>query len=304
MKELTGSYYQGNYIWGIAMNLAWNELCDKIIGDKVELEDGVGAELVNLFNLKTFDENLIRKDSYLAEAGFGPETARQIAETLTKRFPEKPIDLIENLSVGEEDIICYGYLHKGFDHYADFIETEMSFNGIGVKGFTNKENPGIGVQVVLYRNEDNFILKLLSANEAEEIILIKGFEKNNIQDLIEFLEKSNGKRFSGLNKEDELLIPNIQLQHFRRYEELIGAKLKNKDLIIQIMEEQINFKLDYQGAQVDVEAILVMTRGGFMPKKLILDKPFWLMVKETDKELPYLVLKVENEAILEPIIGS
>ncbi len=33
-----GSYYKGNYVWGGAMNLAWNDLNENIVGEKLKLD--------------------------------------------------------------------------------------------------------------------------------------------------------------------------------------------------------------------------------------------------------------------------
>lgn len=33
-----GSYFKGNYVWGGAMNLTWNELNDNILHEKLQLK--------------------------------------------------------------------------------------------------------------------------------------------------------------------------------------------------------------------------------------------------------------------------
>ena len=36
-SNYTGSSFGGNYVWSAAMNLAWNELNDNILGEKLKL---------------------------------------------------------------------------------------------------------------------------------------------------------------------------------------------------------------------------------------------------------------------------
>ncbi len=303
--ELTGSDYQGNYIWSIAMNLAWNELCDHVLGKKVIFEDQTGADLVALFNQQLFHRNVVGEDTCLAKSGYGIHTVHRILQELAERFPEQSTDLLVSISLEVNELLCYAYLQKSFVHWSAFVEVPVSFLGKPVKGFSPKGQPGQGVQLVMYQDADNFVVRLLSADELEQIILIKGFADVGHEELLGFLKKVTSRAFPELGPEDRLLIPNIHFQHTRSYDELIGAKVKDEDLFLRIMKEQIKFSLDYQGARVENEAVLVMARGGFDdPKQLIFDKPFWLAMKRMDQDLPYLILRVENEVIMEPITNS
>ncbi len=299
--DLTGSDYRGNYIWSIAMNLAWNELCDNILKGKAFFEDDQGGQLVELFNQQLFTIDVAGRDSCLARSGYGPEIKSTIMKELAERFPGKSVDILSDIDLMPEEVLCYGYLLKSFSHLETFVESKMTFLDTKVKAFKPKGLPGRGVQVVLYNDADNFVVRLLSANEEEQIILIKGFNDVDRGELMTFVQKVKSREFPRLEGEDRLLIPNILLKHHRSYESLIGAKIKDTDLIIRIMQEQINFSLDYRGARLENEAVLLMARGLPMPKRLIFDKPFWLVMKRMDQDLPYMVLRAENAAVLEPI---
>jgi hypothetical protein len=63
-----------------------------------------------------------------------------------------------------------------------------------------------------------------------------------------------------------------------------------------VMFEKIKFKIDEKGAKVENEA-------GFMcgitsvrekrPKRLIVDEPFWIVMKQTGRN-PYFLLQINN----------
>ena len=59
--------------------------------------------------------------------------------------------------------------------------------------------------------------------------------------------------------------------------------------------------MDYQGARVENEAVIVMSRGFSVPKQLIFDEPFRIMIKEQEQSLPYLFLEVQNTKIMESL---
>jgi hypothetical protein len=60
-------------------------------------------------------------------------------------------------------------------------------------------------------------------------------------------------------------------------------------------DENIKLDIDNKGARVENEAVIIMSRGfGPMGLRLMLDKSFWLMMKQTDSDVPYLILGVNN----------
>ncbi len=67
------------------------------------------------------------------------------------------------------------------------------------------------------------------------------------------------------------------------------------------MVEGIKLKIDHKGAKVENEAVMILARGAVMPlkhtKNIILNQPFWVVMKEK-KNLPYFcayVVEPEEE---------
>lgn len=305
--SLTGSYFNENYIWAIGMQLAWNDLCENVINAKVDIstKNSAGRALFEQFNKRKFTNKALSENDYFVKSGFGQETVDQIREKLQEKFQARTTDSLSAISLLPSELICFSYLAKNFRHKVDFEEIEMMFKSTPVKGFTIPNDQNSGAKIIDYDDDDNFVIGLASRDELDEIYLIKGNDGASMDEILHFLRGATVSRGYPIHKLDVLQIPNVKIDYHRDYKELIGAELINrkiKPLFIAEMTEQIKLSMNYQGAVMENEAVILLTRGGRpIPKQLILDKPFWLIMKETNKKQPYLILRVENTTILETI---
>jgi hypothetical protein len=109
-----------------------------------------------------------------------------------------------------------------------------------------------------------------------------------------------------MGKEDMFMAPEIHLDLNRIYDGFVKKYLLNKkfeDYYISAMFENIKFDMDNKGARVENEAVIVATLGGIAQdapkiKMLILDKPYWLIMKRADSQNPYFILGVKNTEIM------
>lgn len=305
--SLTGSHLDENYIWAIGIQLAWNDLCENVINAKIEIstDNSAGEALFEQLNKKKFTRKALSENDYFVKSGFGQNTIDQIREKLREKFQAKTTDSLSAITLLPSDLICFSYLAKNFRHKVDFKEIEMTFKSTPVKGFTIASDQNSGAKLIDYDNDDNFVIGLASRDELDEIYLIKGNDGASMNEILHFLRSAKVSKGSPINAIDVLQIPNINIDYHRDYTELIGAELINrkiKPLFIAQMTEQIKLSMNYQGAVMENEAMIFLSRGGPpRPKRLILDKPFWLIMKEANKKQPYLILRVENTSLLERI---
>ncbi|HOE55165.1 MAG TPA: hypothetical protein PLU05_00995 [Candidatus Cloacimonas acidaminovorans] len=69
----TGSKFHNNYIWGGAMNLAWNELIESFTSEPIELDTKDESTLKTLYclNNPVFSKADIDEASYYVRSGYG-----------------------------------------------------------------------------------------------------------------------------------------------------------------------------------------------------------------------------------------
>lgn len=287
------------------MQLCWNQLARELAQDSIQLEtqEPGAQELIKLFNKKAFDQSAVSPENIYTKSGYGPETLETIKQDMSRLFPDRSTDTLSDLFPELVDLICFSYLSKNFQHQSTFQEIEMQFLDLSVKGFSPEPPSTKGIEVIDYDNDDNFVLKLIASNDRDEIILVKGNEGASMEEILTFL--ANPPQSSPINIVDTVQIPTIRLDVARTYSELIGSKLTSKGdgyFVLSSMEEQIKLSLDDQGASVENEATMVFTRGlGPRPRNFILDRPFWLILKEESVQQPYLIVKVSHHSLLEKV---
>ncbi|MEA3295562.1 MAG: hypothetical protein U9Q27_00240, partial [Patescibacteria group bacterium] len=303
-----GSDYKGNYVWGGAMNLAWTELAENIIKEDIQLntQDKIALEMVSKLNNAPFSKNDLDEESYYVKSGYGQSIVDEINRESKKKFPSKSFGDLE-MSLNPTDIISYAYFLKEVEYETKFEKDTVSFNGQTVKGFiADNEAQRKNVKIIKYENDDKFIIKLQLKDKDDELILAKGYNMRNPQDVVNEINKNNKQYLSTIGESDRFKAPKLHLDHHRDYIELIGEYLTNKgftDYYIAQMFENIKFDMDEKGARVENEAIIVMHKDVMMepekPKNFILDKPYWAIMKRADSQNPYFILGVNNVELME-----
>jgi len=316
-NNYTGSDYKGNYVYGAAMNLAWNDLNDNILHEKLRLRtnDKIALEMVDKFNNAVFTKDDLDEASYYIKSGYGQKTVNAINKESKEKFPSKSFDNLD-LKLEDKDIISYAYFLKEVEYLIQFEKKDVLFKNKKVKGFYAKL-PGQknNVEILKYWDDDNFIIKLKLKDSDDELFLAKGFDMKNPKIIVDEINKYNENVLSTIAKEDKFEMPDLHLDHHREYKELIGKFLANEkfkpmgyedwDFFIKVMFENVKFDMNYKGARVENEAVIVISSWGSMtrePKKIkqfILDKPFWVVMKRTDSQNPYFILGVNNTELME-----
>ncbi|MGB4769902.1 MAG: hypothetical protein WBP58_00485 [Chitinophagaceae bacterium] len=175
------------------------------------------------------------------------------------------------------------------------------------------------IQVLYYKDDDHFILKLIPEDPHHEIILAKGLNdyhtlKDGILQVYDFILQGEKERTDRriawkyqFKPADVLAIPVIQFNIENNYKTIEGQKLSTIEypvLWLQTAYQRTGFILNENGAVIESEAIAAVVDSASAeivisrPKKLIFDKPFLIIVKRTEQTNPYLAIKVEDTELL------
>ena len=311
MDHYLGSEYKGNYVWGGAMNLAWLELNENILHEKLRLNtnDKVALEMVDKLNHSPFTRNDLDEKSYYIKSGLGQETVDLISKESRQKFPGKSFQDLE-LKMAPTDIISYAYFLKEVEYWTQFEEKEVLFEKERVKGFYAKgHDQQENIRILKYWDDDRFIISLQLKDGGDELFLAKGFDMNKPQAIVNEIVRYNSTNLSLIGDDDRFEMPKLHLQLHRDYIELIRKNLANKgfeEYFIASMFENIKFDMDHKGARVENEGVIAAPTA--MPstqrpkvKRFILDKPFWVVMKRKGSQHPYFVLGVKNTELMEKI---
>lgn len=303
-----GSEFKGNYVWGGAMNLAWNELNENILHEKLKFkkDDKIALEMAEKLNNPIFTKNDLDDKSYYIKSGYGQATVDTINKESKKKFPSKSFGDLE-IDLSPTDIISYAYFLKEVEYKTAFEKKDVSFNGQKVKGFyTKEESQRENVKIIKYENDDKFIISLQLKDKSDQLILAKGYSMTNPQNVVNEINQNNKGYLATIGKSDHFEAPKLHLDHRRDYIELVGKYLANKgfeEYFIAQMFENIKFDMDEKGARVENEAVIVMEQSIMMEqeksKNFILDKPYWVVMQRADSQNPYFILGVNNTELME-----
>lgn len=307
----TGSDYLGNYVYGAATQLAVNELNTNILKDKLRLKLGLDIKAqkkLDLFDLSEFTTNDLDSQSYYVKSGYGQKTVDLVNLESRQKFPDKSFKDLE-LSLRDKEFLSYAYLLKKMQYPVPFSQADVYFNQEKVRGFKLTNGTQVqNLEIISYSSDNKFFLKLLSKDGQDEIFLAKGYSPSQTASLIALMNKPNPK-YVPFNEGDVFEVPEIHLKLSRDYNEFIDKFLLNPGFLnykIAVMRENLKFDFDYQGARVENEGYIVnIVKSSLFPtlepkiKIFKLDKPFLLMMKRTNSQLPYFILGVNNTNLMQ-----
>lgn len=194
------------------------------------------------------------------------------------------------------------------------VFTDVPVASFGTTGYPYEHRQV--AQIVHYRNDENFIVKLLPKDKEHEIILFMTDQPfstmaemvTEIARVTELakeekkLEKNYWKYW--WNEEDFLVIPKFSFNIETNYNTIEGAYFSagKRDFRVETAWQRTAFMLDESGAEIESEAEVAVTEEMEedlpRPKRMVFDKPFLLIIKRKDATNPYFGLWVGNAELM------
>ena len=302
-----------NTYWCGTMQLCWNDLIDNVAKQNIKFDPQL--DVINNLNQKSFSKENISDDDVYTFAGKATIDNKKIIEKeIYKRFNEKS-DLLNQVDwSNDKKDICYSMLKKEFLFNTKFNELEKdnfkNTANVNYFGFETdaKEKMREQVDILFYKNDDNFAIKLKTSTN-DEIIFYKNPEGSTFDEMYKKLKnKSNVYNSDSTPKEeDSLKIPNIALNQITEFYDIENKKFEYSDGSVHYIEkaiQTINFSLDKTGGKIKSEAIIQTDTLSLdpifsQPKKLYINDNFVMFLIEKDKDVPYFAMYVNDIAPLQ-----
>ncbi len=295
-----------NILYCSTFQLAWNQLIDEIIKEEIKLSDD--PEISQKLNKRLTGKEDLSDKYYVAMAGYGrDDIVQKINEALEEKFKENAPTVKENMD--PRDILAYAFLYKNLEFEEEFEKLELSFEKEKVQAFGINKNRtdtfrmAEQVRIIDYKNADDFIVKLKSKSNEDEILLAKIQPKEDLLETIEYVQKRIVDSQATFLKTEEILkIPNFDFDIKHDYKELIGQYLLNEDFTTYYIAKALQntkFKLNEKGAVLESEAKILLKESCVEEtRKFIFDKPFLIMLKEKEAKYPYFVMWSDNTELM------
>ncbi len=305
---------QKNLLYCSTFQIAWDRLCDDVIGGPLRLNGDPAAAA--MLNERLTGENDIRAGCYLAMAGYNrDDIVGKIVNAMKERFGEKPgLDLrLEN----PDDILAYAFLLKDlkFDREFESLDTPLMFDGsvpvraFGIKEFAFSEDHrklSGQLDILDYQSDDDFIIRLKSVSPEDEIILAKIAPLSSLLETVEYVSLRTGDNVpSSIRKGERLNIPKLDFDILHFFKDLMGRQFLNSGFekySISQAVQSVRFRLNEKGALLRSEAaIIAPTMVPVDPPRIrnfVFNKPFLVILKEKGAKYPYFALWVDNAELL------
>lgn len=282
-----------NSVYCATLLFAWDEI-RKQINSPLTISDNY-SDLKMLDNSTSF-KNVLKSDEYKVSGEVDGDLIKARAE-FNKSLP--------------------------FELKLQSFTNKLTFDGqkvssFGVNGYDSYEQLKI-VNIIYYKNDNNFIIKLLPKDKEHEIILFKTDQTfNSIAEMTSEIEKlteigkteKKNEKISWkyyYNEEDIVVIPKYNFNIETNYNTLEGNKFNanNQKFQIERAWQRTAFILDESGAEIESEAEIEVATEEMeeeyekpKPKKMVFDKAFLILLKRTDAKNPYFGLWTTNTELM------
>lgn len=280
-----------NYVYCVTLLFAWDEIRTRINSPLIIPNDCID---LNLLNRSTTFTNALKSNEYNVSGEVNGNMVKASAE-FNKSLP-------------------FEIKLQNFNDKLTFAGQKVS--SFGVNGYDSCEKLKI-VKIIYYKNDNNFIIKLLPKDEQHEIILFKTERIfNSMVEMIREIEqlteigKSEKKdqkmnwKYS-YNDDDKVVIPKFDFNIETNYSTLEGDRFSTDKKSFQIERawQRTAFILDENGSEIESEAEMEFATEYIeeeyeRPKKMIFDKPFLVLLKRTDSKNPYFGLWTTNTELM------
>jgi hypothetical protein len=283
-----------NIIYAPAFLFAWNSLKNEL-GAPFKLIEPSSNDF-KLLNLSKLYENSLNPDEY--DINVNVEDGKVSVSAYfnkTLPFPTKLEKLKEPIVFKDTKVNAFGM--KYFDYkYIEFTK------------------------VLYYKNDDNFVITFLPKNEHHEIILAKGLDSTRtllamLKQMYQLIDTGKSEQTKPnilwkyeITADDIFSVPAIKFNISTKYKNIEYQKFQSGGIsyVVETAYQRTGFILNENGAVVESEAIAASLEAAMPeeetikhPKKLIFDKPFFVVIKRKDQTNPYFTMRVDNVELME-----
>ena len=280
-----------NDLYTCTFQLIWNDFKEEVGADIIFIDDQTNQMVLDL-NQETFKESDISCEYYYKKHGYmTPGLKEEIQENILNKFNQES-DILNEFTFYEDskDYFFYSMLIKEFEVLYPFdVLNEKEF---GLNENSKKELDQ-NIKVLYYKDYSNYAV-LLETKSNDEIILVKGAVGNNFLETYESLDFDTLEEFK---VDDTIRISNLDFLVNGSYKELENKKFLIGDNSYEIDKtlEVIKFKMNNKGGSIKSEAGMSVNKMAFIENRHFdFSDDFTLLIKEKDKSVPYLGIKISD----------
>ena len=190
-----------NMLYCVTFQLAWNELMDNVLKGEIILESE--KELSGKLNLQKQTKGSLSPADYIAMVGMGrDDIVKKINDEMDRKFNEEDKWKVES-EVGPDDYLAFAFLKKVLEFGTSFekVKEGLDFKGTKVSSFgiMTVKDPEVReklvkqVELLYYRNDKEFIIRLKDKEGKEELYLAMLPEEETLEKMVDKVRSLEGQ---------------------------------------------------------------------------------------------------------------
>ncbi|TND05133.1 MAG: hypothetical protein FD123_3753 [Bacteroidetes bacterium] len=262
--------------------------------------------------------------SYIAVCN-APDSA---IEKVKKEFREKfGREAVVSYPPEGATVLSYGYVFKETRYAVPFLDDSLFFKKKNVDAFSvpgsrsgNRRSDQVKVRYYSVNkstlfDQGDFIVQLITEGNKEQVYIAcihpdatlsatyekawKTIQEPPVQEFKTSNSKEEVKFPMALAESSSLIAPDIRINH--HFDSIFNLPLFDGEKLMYSQRDLV-FQLDEKGAKLEDKNVIADSIGfnRFKLPPLVVNRPFLLIMKETDKERPYLLMWVNDPEIMIP----
>lgn len=297
-----------NVLWCATFQMAWDSAAAGF-GAPIHLIPA--SKLADSLNRNPFDRRWIDEASvFITQGPMNEDILGKIDDGMRNLTGEKS-KLANRLGKDSapDDLVFFAGLKKDLEFSQPFGKLgnwKLGKRNVPWFGFTpEQQNTGPlhnQVRVHHYRAKDDFIIELMSKTTEDQLILAKlPAPPKTPGELSQNVLKHLRANAPHAGATDMLAVPNVVAEESAEFPQLEGRKVVGSGMILRKALQTIDFRMDEKGVKLRSEAAVSFgcsVQPHVIPRLMILDPPFAIVMKRKIAPQPYFVAWIANADLL------
>lgn len=288
-----------NLVYSVGLQLAWDKMSENTQGE-IRIENGP-LQVMEMNRAPGSFKDISKKWSIGLAAVSGPQLQTLFAREFSAKFHGHDT-IVPEVDSGGIALIGFAWKPTVLGFSLPYYRQALSMNGVTVDAFgigteADAENYGGRVTIHHYNGPEDFVVSITSDTLSDRLVVARLKKPDDLflRNYYKVRDSLQNGREPGINPGDRLLIPAFHFQSHQHFREFNTGPIQNPEFRNMHLVDGLNiYRVGLGNDQ------MMSGRPDYVQKgrRMLLDKPFLLMLIEKDAPYPWFAMWVNNQELM------